>query len=104
MSSALRPKFAFLHSAAVSTLNDAYEGALKALLTAPDHPTAILVSDDILAVVLEQFCGKLGLRIPKDLSIVSFNNSLFSRITSPQLTTVDVNISQRCRFDVALIS
>ena len=75
----------------VNTLNDAYEEALKALLTAPDHPTAILVSDDILAVVLEQFCGKLGLRVPKDLSIVSFNNSLFSRITSPQLTTVDVN-------------
>ena len=44
-----------------------------------------------LAVVLEQFCGKLGLHIPKDFSIVSFNNSLFSRITSPQLTTVDVN-------------
>ena len=41
-----------------------------------------------LAVVLEQFCGKLGLRVPKDLSIVSFNNSLFSRITNPQLTTV----------------
>ena len=75
----------------VNTLNDAYEEALKALLTAPNHPTAMLVSDDILAVVLEQFCGKLGLRIPKDLSIVSFNNSLFSRITSPQLTTVDVN-------------
>ena len=75
----------------VNTLNDAYEEALKALLTAPDHPTAMLVSDDILAVVLEQFCGKLGLRVPKDLSIVSFNNSLFSRITSPQLTTVDVN-------------
>ena len=75
----------------VNTLNDAYEEPLKSLLTAPDHPTAMLVSDDILAVVLEQFCGKLGLRVPKDLSIVSFNNSLFSRITSPQLTTVDVN-------------
>lgn len=49
----------------VNTLNDAYEGPLKALLTAPDHPTAMLVSDDILAVVLEQFCGKLGLRVPK---------------------------------------
>ena len=67
------------------------EAALSALFTAPDRPTAMLVSDDILAVVLEQFCGKLGLRVPKDLSIVSFNNSLFSRITSPQLTTVDVN-------------
>ena len=42
-------------------------------------------------MVLEQFCSKLGLRIPKDLSIVSFNNSLFSRITNPPLTTVDVN-------------
>ena len=75
----------------INTLNDAYEERLKDLLTAPDHPTARLGSDDILAVVLEQFCGKLGLHIPKDLSIVSFNNSLFSRITSPQLTTVDVN-------------
>ena len=75
----------------IDALNDAYEETLKALFTAPDRPTAMLVSDDILAVVLEQFCGKLGLRVPKDLSIVSFNNSLFSRITSPQLTTVDVN-------------
>ena len=75
----------------IDALNDAYEEMLKALFTAPDRPTAMLVSDDILAVVLEQFCGKLGLRVPKDLSIVSFNNSLFSRITSPQLTTVDVN-------------
>ena len=75
----------------IDALNDAYEEMLKALLTAPDRPTAMLVSDDILAVVLEQFCGKLGLHIPKDLFIVSFNNSLFSRITSPQLTTVDVN-------------
>lgn len=75
----------------IDTLNDSYEPALKALLTAPDRPTAVLVSDDILAVVLEQFCIKLGLRIPKDLSIVSFNNSLFSRITNPPLTTVDVN-------------
>ena len=75
----------------IDALNDADERSLRTLLTAPDHPTAVLVSDDILAVVLEQLCGKLGLRIPQDLSIVSFNNSLFSRITSPQLTTVDVN-------------
>ena len=75
----------------IDALNDAYEETLKALFTAPDRPTAMLVSDDILAVVLEQFCGKLGLRVPKNLSIVSFNNSLFSRTTSPQLTTVDVN-------------
>ena len=85
------PLFIFVPGLEIDALNDAYEETLKALFTAPDRPTAMLVSDDILAVVLEQFCGKLGLRVPKDLSIVSFNNSLFSRITSPQLTTVDVN-------------
>ena len=75
----------------LAAIGDADPRPLQALLTGPDRPTAVLVSDDILAVVLEQICGKLSLRIPRDLSIVSFNNSLFSRITSPQLTTVDVN-------------
>ena len=74
----------------VDTLNDSYEACLKALLTAPGRPTAVLVSDDILAVVLEQFCNKLNLRIPKDRHRQR-NNSLFSRICSPQLTAVDVN-------------
>ena len=75
----------------INSLNDSYEDALETLLTSADRPTAVLISDDILAVVLEQFCGKLGFSIPKDLSIISFNNSLFSRITSPRLTTIDVN-------------
>jgi DNA-binding LacI/PurR family transcriptional regulator len=78
----------------IDTLNDSYEPALKALLTAPDRPTAVLVSDDILAVVLEQFCSKLGLRIPKDLSIVSFNNSpLANPLPSARITTVRASTS-----------
>ena len=36
----------------------------------------------------------LGLKIPEDLSIVSFNNSLFARLTSPQLTSIDINAQQ----------
>ena len=35
-----------------------------------------------------------GLSIPKDISILSFNNSLFARLTSPQLTSIDVNSFQ----------
>ena len=64
---------------------------LLALLKREDRPTAVVASDDILAVALERVCVKLGLSVPEDLSIVSFNNSLFARITSPQLTSVDVN-------------
>lgn len=68
--------------------------ALQELLLLEDVPTAMVVSDDILAVALERACGRLGLSIPKDLSIISFNNSLFARLTSPQLTSIDVNSFQ----------
>ncbi len=68
--------------------------AFQALLSRKDRPTAVVASDDILAVSLERICAQMGLSIPEDLSIVSFNNSLLSRITSPQLTSVDVNSHQ----------
>lgn len=67
---------------------------LQHLLTRPDRPTAFVVSDDLLAVGLERICSQLGLRIPEDISIVSFNNSLLSQLTYPQLTSVDVNAFQ----------
>lgn len=64
------------------------------MLERKDRPSAVVASDDILAVALEQACVQHGLSVPKDLSIVSFNNSLFARITSPQLTSIDVNSFQ----------
>ena len=67
---------------------------LRTLLSLVDRPTAVVVSDDILAVALERICIQMGLSIPNDLSIVSFNNSLFAQLTSPQLTSVDVNSFQ----------
>ena len=67
---------------------------LLAMLKSEDRPTAIVVSDDILAVSLERVCIQCGLSIPKDLSIISFNDSLFARLTHPPLTSIDVNSSQ----------
>lgn len=67
---------------------------LLALLKSEDRPTAIVVSDDILAVSLERVCIQCGLSIPEDLSIISFNDSLFARLTHPPLTSIDVNSCQ----------
>ena len=63
-------------------------------LRSASRPTAIVVSDDILALTLERICTETGLSIPADLSILSFNNSLFARLTSPQLTSIDINSCQ----------
>lgn len=67
---------------------------ISSLLLQENPPTAIVVSDDILAVSLERVCLQNHVSIPKDLSIISFNNSLFARLTSPQLTSIDINSHQ----------
>ena len=67
---------------------------IQELLQLPEPPTAVVVSDDILAVIVQYVCLQLGLSIPEDLSIVSFNNSIFSGLNTPQLTTIDINSFQ----------
>ena len=64
------------------------------LLESVDRPTAVVVCDDILALTLERICRELNLSLPKDLSIVSFNNSLVARLTTPKLCSVDINSFQ----------
>lgn len=68
--------------------------AINKLLQIKDRPTAILVSDDIFAVALKYICAEMGLLIPERLSIISFNNSLFARLISPPLTSIDINSFQ----------
>ena len=70
------------------------DSALCALLSRQDRPTAFIVSDDLLGLSLERACAKAGLSIPEDISIIAFNNSLYSQLASPQLTTVDINAYQ----------
>lgn len=67
---------------------------LQAMLQRPDRPTAMLVADDVLALVLEQSCLRMGLHVPDDISIIAFNNSIYTRLTTPALTCVDVNSVQ----------
>lgn len=67
---------------------------LRNVLRSPGRPTAFVVSDDILAVALEHICVPLGLSIPEDISIISFNNSILAMLAFPQLTSVDINAYQ----------
>ena len=78
----------------VKNVSENNEEVIRGLLMQKDRPTAFLVSDDILAVSLERVCLENHLAIPEDLSIISFNNSLFARLTSPQLTSIDIGAGQ----------
>ena len=68
-------------------LEDAYQAAYT-LLSRPDRPTALLVINDLLAIAVIRAARDLGLTVPDDLSIASFDDIPFSNYTLPRLTTV----------------
>lgn len=56
--------------------------------------TGLIVIGDLLSVRVIQFLSYYGLRVPDDLSLISFNNSIFSKMLHPYLTTFDINVAQ----------
>ena len=59
-----------------------------ALLSLPKPPTAIFaVTDESAAGVLEAARAR-GLQVPKDLSVVGFDDTPIARLLSPSLTTI----------------
>ncbi|WGM20275.1 LacI family DNA-binding transcriptional regulator [Paenarthrobacter sp. OM7] len=53
-----------------------------------DVPTAVFVSSDAQAHGVLHACSSLGLRVPEDISIVSFDGTQSARFTQPPLTTL----------------
>lgn len=58
------------------------------------RPTAVVAADEMHAVLVRHICQEKGLEIPRDLSLISFNNSIVSTIVSPALTSIDINARQ----------
>jgi DNA-binding LacI/PurR family transcriptional regulator len=62
--------------------------AATALLALEERPTAIFAATDRLAIAAMSALYGAGLRIPRDLSIVGFDDIPAAAIASPPLTTV----------------
>jgi DNA-binding LacI/PurR family transcriptional regulator len=58
------------------------------LLLLDEKPTAVFCDDDIVAAGLYLAARERGLRIPRDLSVVGFDDMDFARVLEPPLTTV----------------
>jgi len=55
-----------------------------------ERPTAVIAMNDRAAMGVYQACAAAGLRIPQDLSVVSFDNSDLARWLHPALSSVDL--------------
>lgn len=56
--------------------------------------TAVFACNDLMAVGVINSCNSAEIKIPSDLSIIGFDNTLLSNISNPKLTSVDLNIKK----------
>lgn len=54
-------------------------------------PTAFVCNCDEAAYILINQLRSRGLRIPDDISVVGYDNHIYSTISNPRITTIDVN-------------
>lgn len=55
--------------------------------------TALIVIADTISVRLSQFLSYYELKVPDDISIITFNNSAYSTLIHPYMTTFDINVA-----------
>ncbi len=62
--------------------------AMNELLQLAERPTAVLASNDLMAIGMMSAIRKAGLSVPKDMSVVGFDDIWLAEFTEPPLTTV----------------
>jgi DNA-binding LacI/PurR family transcriptional regulator len=65
--------------------------ATAALLRSASPPTAIVYASDLLAIAGIGAAHRLGLTVPRDLSVTGFDDTLMAAHITPALTTVHVD-------------
>ncbi|QOS82196.1 LacI family DNA-binding transcriptional regulator [Paenibacillus sp. JNUCC31] len=72
-------------------------------LTEQNRATGLFCCNDMQAIGALQAAKELGLRVPEDVSIIGFDNTILASVTSPPLTTVAQPIEDLGRRAVDLL-
>ncbi|HEU5038018.1 MAG TPA: LacI family DNA-binding transcriptional regulator [Nocardioides sp.] len=81
----------------------AYDAALS-LLDRPDRPTGVVCFSDAFALATIRAAESLGLRVPTDLSVVGFDDSVLAAASRPPLTTIHQDVPAKGIAAVAAIA
>jgi DNA-binding LacI/PurR family transcriptional regulator len=65
--------------------------AVSVLAALLDQPSAVLCSNDLTAIGVMRGAFDLGLNVPRDLSVVAFDDNQIAQFATPPLTTVQIS-------------
>ncbi len=76
---------------------DGGSSAVPELLSAPEKPTAVMCSNDVTAIGVVHGLDAEGLRAPRDLSVIGFDDIHMAQFMLPPLTTIRLSRSDLAR-------
>jgi DNA-binding LacI/PurR family transcriptional regulator len=82
---------------------DSAAAATRQLLSGPDRPTAVLAGNDIMATAALRTAADLGLRTPKDVSILAWDDSVLCVVSRPRITAMDHGLVEKARLATDLL-
>ncbi|WP_070119823.1 LacI family DNA-binding transcriptional regulator [Bacillus marinisedimentorum] len=66
--------------------------AVSELMSLEEPPTSLVVADDLMAFGVLSRLDDMGFKVPDDVCVISFNNLMLAELSSPALTSVDIQI------------
>lgn len=90
-----------------SSLMQFYQGAHEDIPAMVEHLSrlydkgmifhGIIAADDTLALAAVKFAREKKLSIPRELSIIGYNNSMLANCCDPELTSIDNKLETLCQ-------
>lgn len=71
--------------------------SMQQLLALPDPPTAVFTHNDVLAMGAMRAIYDAGLRVPDDISVVGYDDTVAASYLMPRLTTVRFSVAEMGR-------
>lgn len=75
----------------------------RELLQEKQDFTAIICENDVLAMGVYRVCAEKNIKIPEDLSIIGYNNTILAACAQPALTSVDQSVKEMIRTAIELL-
>lgn len=84
-------------------LDDVDSRLLRALFARDDAPTAFFATADITALQLIHALREIGLSVPRDCSVIGFDNLDVSALSMPPLTTIAQDVDRKAQLAAELL-
>ncbi len=80
-----------------------YHAYIEGILDRCPQIDGIFASSDVIAAQVIQVCGRRGIRIPEQIRLVGYDDSIIAGLTSPAITTIHQPIAEMAALAVESI-